>query len=134
VAYEKPLPKVTREDRAFWQAAKEGRLLLPRCLDCGHVWFPPYLSCPRCASARIEWTEASGRGVIWGRIEMHQAYLKSFADVMPYNVVQVQLAEGPMIFSNVEGAAWDDLAVGDSVEVVFEDVTDEIALPKFRLA
>ena len=82
MAYEKPLPKVTREDRAFWQAAKEHRFLLPRCLDCGHVWFPPYLSCPRCASARIEWTEASGRGVIWGRIEMHQAYLKSFADVM----------------------------------------------------
>ena len=134
MAYEKPLPKVTREDRAFWQAAKEHRFLLPRCLDCGNVWFPPYLSCPRCASARIEWTEASGRGVIWGRIEMYQAYLKSFADVMPYNVVQVQLDEGPMIFTNIDGAAWDDLAVGAPVEVVFEDVTDEVALPKFRLA
>ena len=65
---------------------------------------------------------------------MHQAYLKSFADVMPYNVVQVQLDEGPMIFTNIDGAAWDDLAVGAPVEVVFDDVTDEVALPKFRLA
>ena len=39
-----------------------------------------------------------------------------------------------MIFTNIDGAAWDDLAVGAPVEVVFEDVTDEVTLPKFRLA
>ena len=134
MAYEKPLPKISNEDRPFWQAAKEHRFVLPRCLNCGHVWFPPYLSCPKCISANIEWMDASGRGVIWGRIEMHQAYLKAFADVMPYNVTQVRLDEGPLMFTNVIGVGWDELPIGAPVEVEVEDVTAEIALPKFRLA
>ncbi len=132
--YDKPLPKVSREDREFWDAAKEHRFVLPNCLDCGHVWFPPYLTCPMCISDRREWIEASGLGVVWGRIEMHQAYLKSFADAMPYNVVQVRLQEGPMMFANIINATWDTIPIGAAVEVSFEDVTDEITLPKFRLA
>ena len=62
MAYEKPLPNVTREDRPFWQAAREHRFVLPRCTNCGHVFFPPYLSCPRCLSFELEWMEASGKG------------------------------------------------------------------------
>ena len=53
---------------------------------------------------------------------------------MPYNVVQVRLQEGPMMFANIINATWDTIPIGAAVEVSFEDVTDEITLPKFRLA
>ena len=132
--YTKPLPKVTAEDRPFWEAAKKHRLVLPRCRACGHVWLPPYASCPRCISADIEWVPASGKGTIWGCVEMHQAYMKAFRDDMPYNVALVRLEEGPLMFTNIVGAGWGDLQPDTPVEVVFDDVTEEFTLPKFRVA
>ena len=131
--YEKPLPTPTAADRRFWEAAKQHRLLLPRCRDCRHTWLPPYLSCPKCVSANIEWVEASGRGKVWGSIEMRQAYLSSFEKDLPYNVALIRLEEGPMLFSNVAGVRWEELRPDADVEVFFEDVTDEVTLPKFRL-
>ncbi|MEE9284853.1 MAG: OB-fold domain-containing protein [Dehalococcoidia bacterium] len=132
MAYEKPLPQVTKEDRPFWEAARQHRLTLPRCRQCGNVWFPPYCSCPRCLSFDLEWIEASGRGKVWGMIEMVQPYIPAFKDDLPYNVVLVQLEEGPMMFSNVVGIANDAITVDMPVEAVFEDVTDEFTLIKFR--
>jgi uncharacterized OB-fold protein len=132
MTYEKPLPKPTKEDRPFWEAAKRHELVLPRCRECGHVWFPPYLSCNRCLSSDREWVRASGRGTVWGMIEMAQNYLPAFAGDLPYNVVLVELEEGPMMFSNVVGLANDQIRIGMPLEVVFEDVTEEFALPKFR--
>ena len=44
------------------------------------------------------------------------------------------MAEGPQIISQVIGCKNEDLACGQEVEVVFDDVTQDISLPKFRLA
>jgi len=132
MAYDKPLPKPTREDRPFWEAARQHRFILPRCRQCGHVWFPPYLNCQRCLSFDREWMEASGRGTVWGWIEMQQPYIPSFRDDLPYNVVLVELEEGPKMFSNVVGLPNDEIKVGMPVEVVFEGLTEQFALPKFR--
>lgn len=132
MAYEKPLPNVTREDGPFWQAAREHRFVLPRCTNCGHVFFPPYLSCPRCLSFELEWMEASGKGTVWGHTVMRHPYIPSFVDELPYNVVLVELDEGPMLYSNVVGIDHGDVRPDMRVEVVFEDATDEITLVKFR--
>jgi uncharacterized OB-fold protein len=51
---------------------------------------------------------------------------------VPYNVAFVELAEGPRVISNVVGVKNDDLHIGMPVQVVFEDVNDQISLPKFR--
>ncbi len=60
------------------------------------------------------------------------ALIPAFKDDLPYNVVLVQLEEGPMMFSNVVGIANDAITVDMPVEAVFEDVTDEFTLIKFR--
>ena len=44
----------------------------------------------------------------------------------------MELAEGPRVISNVLGVKNEDLHIGMPVEVVFEDVNDEISLPKFQ--
>ena len=93
---------------------------------------PPYLNCQRCLSFDREFFEASGRGTVFGRIEMLQPYIAAFKDDLPYNVVLVQLEEGPKMYSNMVGVPADEIVVDMPVEVVFEDVTDEFALPKFR--
>lgn len=132
MSYEKPLPALTPEDRPFWEAAREHRFLLPRCRDCGHVWFPPYLSCRRCLSLDREWFEASGRGTVWGYTLMQQPYVPGYRDEMPYNVVLVQLDEGPMVYSNLVDVPDDEIVPDLLVEAFFDDVTEDFTLIRFR--
>jgi uncharacterized OB-fold protein len=63
---------------------------------------------------------------------MHQAYHPGFAAEVPYAVVVVELDEGPRLISNVVGVEPHAITIGMPVEVVFEDVTPEVTLPKFR--
>ena len=130
--YNGPLPDVTPEDRPFWEAARDHRFILPRCRECSHVWFPPYLSCTRCMSLDREWVEASGRGTIWGYTLMGQPYVPGYRDELPYNVVLVQLEEGPMVYSNLVGVPNDEIRPDIPVEAVFDDVTETVTLIRFR--
>lgn len=76
----------------------------------------------------------SGRGEVFSFYIMHQVYHPGFADAVPYAVVLVKLDEGPKMISNLVGVASHEIRIGMRVEVVFEDVNDEITLPKFRPA
>ncbi len=128
----KPLPVPCAEDAEFWARAKQHELVLPRCRACSHVWFPPYEWCQRCLSREREWIAVSGRGEVFGVTVIEQPYLAAFVDDLPYNVVIVQLEDGPMLYSNMVGVPNDEITIGMAVEVVFDDVSDEISLPRFR--
>lgn len=132
--YDKPLPVIDRSNQAYWDGCRAGRLLLPRCEDCGRTWFPPSANCPGCLSRRIAWIPASGRGRIWSWNVFHRAYFPGFAAELPYLTALVELAEGPLMASTIVGAAAADLRCDLPVEVVFDQVTAEVTLPKFRIA
>ena len=63
-----------------------------------------------------------------------QAFHSGFLDALPYNVAWVALEEGPRVTSNIVGVELDELRAGMAVEVVFEELNDEITLPRFRPA
>ena len=128
----KPLPSISEYNRPFWTYARAHELRLQRCLDCGRPWAPIGPVCPRCFSERFEWARMSGRGVIASWIVFHKLYHPAFAADLPYNVAFVELEEGPRLISNVVGVRNDALRIGLPVEVVFDDVTDSVSLPKFR--
>ena len=130
--YARPLPRVTADNRPFWDAARRHQLVLQRCVECGRFRYPPGPVCPDCLSERAAWTPVSGRGKVTTFVVFHKAWFASFAGDIPYNVIQVQLDEGPRLTANVVGIANTDLRVGMPVEVTFDDVTPEIALPRFR--
>lgn len=130
--YAKPLPTLTGENRPFWDACRSGSLQLQRC-GCGHFRYPISIVCPRCLAAQFEWTPVSGRGTVFSYIVFHQAYHPAFKPDLPYNVALVQLEEGPRMYSNVVGTPNDQVRIGDAVEVVFDAVTPEITIPRFRL-
>ncbi len=132
MSYTKPLPTPNKEDAPFWQAAREGKFVLPNCPDCGNIWFPPYLYCPRCLSPKRVFKEASGRAEVWGFIEMAQPYVKSFAPELPYIVALVQLEEGPIMFTNLVGIKNDEVKVGLKLQVCFDPVKDDFTLIKFK--
>jgi uncharacterized protein len=133
-AYAKPLPTLNDENRPFWQGAREGKLRMQRCAGCGHIRFPISHVCPDCLSYEFAWTDLSGRGEVFAYIVYHQLYNKAFAADLPYNVALVQLEEGPRMYSNIVGCSNDAVKVGDLLEVMFDPVTPEITIPKFRLA
>lgn len=131
--YQKPLPTLTDENRPFWESCRAGRLSLQRCGGCGHLRYPISVFCPRCLSAEFDWTEISGRGTVFSYVVFHQAYHAGFKGDVPYNVALVQLEEGPRMYSNIVGTPNDQVRIGDAVEVVFDPVTVEVTIPRFRL-
>ncbi|MBU1357993.1 MAG: Zn-ribbon domain-containing OB-fold protein [Gammaproteobacteria bacterium] len=131
--YAKPLPTLTDENQPFWEACREGRLSLQKCSACGHLRYPIAICCPRCLSGEAEWTTLSGRGTVFSVVVFHRAYHPGFKDDVPYNVAMIQLDEGPRMYSNVVGVPNDRVRIGDAVEAVFDAVTPEITIPRFRL-
>ena len=57
-----------------------------------------------------------------------------FADSTPYILAIVKLDEGFKLMTNIVECDFNRLRCDMPVEVIFEQVTDEITLPKFRLA
>jgi hypothetical protein len=130
--YLKPLPTLNKDNRPFWEGCKEGKLRMQRCGACAHIRFPINTVCPRCLSPDFSWQDLSGRGTVFSYIVFYQVYNKAFAQDVPYNVALVQLEEGPRMYSNVVGVPNDAVKVGDALEVVFDAVTPEITIPRFR--
>ena len=127
-----PLPEISPEMAPFWEAARAHRLVVQRCAGCGTLRFPARDICSRCLSRNADWAPVSGRGTVFSFAVMHQVYHPGFADAVPYAVVVVELEEGVRMLSNMVDCPVHELAIGMPVEVVFDDVTPEVTLPKFR--
>lgn len=130
--YQKPLPAISSLNRPYWEGLKRRELRMQKCDRCGLVWFPPSPLCPACWSREFTWTLLSGRGRLNSWVVFHQAYFRSFEGDIPYNVVEVELIEGPRLLSNLVGIPNADICSGMPVEIVFDEVTPDITLAKFR--
>lgn len=130
--YTKPLPAISTLNGPYWDGLKQRELKMPSCNDCGKLWYPPAPFCPECWSRNFTWRQLSGRGTVNSWVVFHQAYFSSYKDDVPYNVAEVELEEGPRLLTNLVGIANEDIAMGMSVEIVYDDVTDEVTLAKFR--
>ena len=129
--YQKPLPTISSLNEPYWRALKRRELTMQQCGGCARIWYPPAPLCPQCWSRDIKWTRLSGCGRINSWVVFHQAYFDSYQQDVPYNVVEVELDEGPRILANLVGIANSEIRASMPVEIVFDDVTDEITLAKF---
>jgi uncharacterized OB-fold protein len=130
-SYNKPLPKIDDHTRPYWEFARLHQLSVQRCSSCGHRHFPPSPVCPACLSDDQGWEIVSGRGELRTWCEFHRAYWPAFGAELPYNVCVVQLAEGPRVVSNLLDPP-PKMWRGMPVQAVFEDVTTEVSLVRFR--
>ena len=131
--YAKPLPEVTEDNGPFWEGCKRHELLLQKCDNCGHQRYASP-TCPQCWSSEHQWVKASGKGKVYTWIVVHQRYSRAFENDLPYNVTIVELEEGPRVMTNLTGIKNEDIRPELAVEVVWDDVTEEITLPKFTPA
>ncbi len=130
--YEKPRPTIDQTTKPYWDAAKRHELIAQKCKACGKMWFPPTSICENCLSPDLEWVKLSGKGKVWSFVIFHQLYYKAFADDIPYNVAVVEADEGLKFVTNLVDVKNEDIYVGLPVEVTFDNVDEDLTLPKFR--
>jgi uncharacterized protein len=124
------LPGITPLTRPFWDATAQGRLLLPRCNDCGQHFFRPEVACTHCFAVNWRWVEASGRGSLYSYSIVHKAPAPGF--VVPLVLAVVELDEGPFMFSNLVRCEHTDIRIGMRLQVQFDEVARGIHLPRFH--
>ena len=128
-----PAPIINPDSAAYWEGAREGKLLLQRCCDCGRLRFFPRYLCTECGSDKTEWSEVSGRGTVHIFTIVHRAAFPEFQAITPYIVALIDLEEGPRMMTNIVGDDAHDVAIGDAVTVTFEARGSEGAkVPQFR--
>jgi hypothetical protein len=57
---------------------------------------------------------------------------RQFAELVPYSATIIEMEEGVRLVSWVVDCPPEALRLDQEVEVFFDDVTDEVTLPKFR--
>jgi len=88
----------------------EGRFMIQRCRTTGAHVFYPRIAEPGTGNQDLEWVEASGKGTV------HAVTIVRKKDPGEnYNVVLVDLDEGPRLMSRVDGIDHDAITIGMTV-------------------
>lgn len=126
-----PPPIVNPDSQAYWDGAREDRLMIRKCKSCGTAHFLPRYLCPACWSTELDWIPASGRGTVHSYTVIRRAPLPEFIDRVPYVVALIDLEEGPRMMANILGDSALDTRIGDQVEVCFEQRGESAKVPQF---
>lgn len=129
----RPLPQPTTETAAYWAAAKDQRLVIQRCTDCGACQFYPRAFCVSCLSDKTQWIDAGGQGHIYTFTISRIAPSPAFESRLPYVVALIDLDEGVRMLANILDADLARVAIGARVSVCFESVSESCTLPQFTL-
>lgn len=122
-------PGMQRDSKSaeFFEAAARDELMIKRCDRCEAALSPEAAVCTTCGHTALTWTAASGVGTLVTWTVVHRAPNAAFADLVPYTVGVVELAEGPWLYARVDG----DLAVGQPLRVEFVHTAEVESYPMF---
>lgn len=125
------LPALTPDNTPYWEALQRGELVAQTCAGCGRSRHPIAPVCPYCHATEWSWQAMSGRAVIHSWVRMHRSYLPAFADLLPYVVATVQLAEGPRMFGRITPTRR-EITIGMPVTLLIERWPDGRCVPLFQ--
>ena len=112
-------PQGNPETKPFWDAAREGKLTIGRCVGgCGRAHYYPRSICPFCFTPGAVLEQASGEGVIYTL----SVTLRGTPE--PYAIGYVELKEGPRILTNFTGAPLESFHIGQPVRMVWTPTED----------
>lgn len=129
----RPMPRVNSymDTKPFWQAAREGKLMLQYCKDTNEPQFFPRPVSMRTGKRNLEWREASGRGRVY-TYSNHFNPWPGHEDRVPYMVALVELEEGVRILCNLVNVKAEDVKIDMPVKLTWEKLSDEINYPCFE--
>lgn len=103
-----PLPQPEKE---YLQFLEQGEFRIQRSRSTGRHVFYPRVAAPGSGETDLEWVVPSGRGTVYAVTVINQK-----PPAQPYNVVLVDLAEGPRLLSRVDGIAPGEVRIGMAVQ------------------
>jgi uncharacterized protein len=120
----------------FWDNALQAKLSAAKCQHCGTCHLPPQPYCFSCLCREYEWIELPGTGTIYTFTVIRHPLRPQLADAVPYVSAIIELdgtqGAGARLQANIIDCDPDKIRIGDKVEVVFERVSDTLAVPRFR--
>jgi uncharacterized OB-fold protein len=129
-------PFADETSQPFWDAALKGKLVGAKCAHCGTVQLqqPPF--CYVCQQREFAWEELPGTGTIYTFTIVRHPLRPQLAEVVPYVGAIIELdgtqGAGARIMANVIDCDPEAIQIGDRVQVAFEQVSDTLAVPRFR--
>ena len=130
---DRPQPLPTADSAPYWQAALQGKLLLPKCNACSRLHFYPRNFCIHCGSRDLDWADPRGTGKIYTFTINHRPANAFMKARVPYSVAIVELDEGPRLLANIVDTPSEKIKCDARVQVVFERISNQISLPQFRV-
>ena len=134
-----PPPMVDHHTLPWWRGAAEHRLLVQQCAQCQHCQLPPAPVCSACTSFATTLQEIPGSGTLYSYTVVHRAV--AMEQQLPFIIAIIELAmdslphsNGVRMMSNIVDADPAELRIGQAVQVVWETLSDEVSVPRFRLA
>jgi uncharacterized OB-fold protein len=123
-----PAPSVNPENKPYFDAAAEGKLVIKKCKACGAFHHYPRAICPHCFSDRTEWCDAKGRGIVYTYSVLRRGVPE------PYCIAYVTLEEGVSMLTNLVDCDFDAVKIGMPVKVVFKPSEGGPPVPMFTPA
>jgi uncharacterized OB-fold protein len=130
--YHKPLPLMEGMTKEFYENCARGELCFQRCSSCEKLRHVPTPRCASCGSWAWDWSRSSGRGKLSTWTVVRRPMHPDFAEDVPYAPAVIELDEGIRMVSWVVDCPPEELSPGMPVEVVFDEVSADVTLPKFR--
>lgn len=133
---EMPRPVGDVLTQPYWTAARDHRLVIQQCTNCGSFRHLPHELCASCRSPDHDWVESAGRGRVFTYTIVGHSVHEATASAVPYNVVVVELDDcgGVLLPGNVIDVDPGEITIGLPVEVTFDDVADDVTVVRFRAA
>lgn len=132
----KPVPQITELTRPFWSAAKQRRLVMQKCVRCATIDFFPKPWCIECGDRGLEWVEVRPEGTVHSHTVARAVMMNfpAWKDDIPLILCIIDLDDGPRMCAQLTGCSSEEVRIGMRVKAYFEDISEEVAIPKFRPA
>jgi len=131
----RPVPVPDELTLPYWEASNRDELAIQRCARCRTYQHPALSVCFSCGADELAYERVSGRGTIYANTITYDARTPAFTARQPYAIVWVELVEQPRlrILANMPDTPLEDVRIGASVAVYFEELAPGVKVPQFRL-
>ena len=107
----------------FFKNLREGRLTTTKCKRCEKLLWPPRIVCPDCLSDELEWIDLGLKGELYAFTEMRLGAPLGFVEDVPFCIGIVKIG-GLSISARIDDAKYDDLEIGDKVQLKIVELDD----------
>jgi uncharacterized OB-fold protein len=128
-----PRPNTYMNTQPFWEAAKNGKLVIQYCKDTGKPQFFPRPVSMANGKRNLEWREVSGRGKVYSFTNTFSAW-PGHEDRVPYLVALVELEEGVRMLGNLFNVKAEDVKIDMPVRLYWEKLSEDINYPAVQPA